>query len=141
MELAVISNFHYRRSHGGSNSRPFHPNLNLIFIIYFHSRKCPTNYTCLPNAGPNPNYGFTSYDDFGWALLTSFQLVTLDYWEDVYLHVSLFVRWDSVCIRFLSDSKLGGSHWIDFSFKVLKKCSDWLNTILFFYARVEIRAT
>ncbi|XP_066925644.1 sodium channel protein 1 brain-like isoform X3 [Clytia hemisphaerica] len=52
------------------------------------SRQCPTNYTCLPHAGPNPNYGFTSYDDFGWALLTSFQLVTLDYWEDVYLHIA-----------------------------------------------------
>ena len=63
--------------------------IDLALIRYLSSlRQCPVNYTCLPHAGPNPNYGFTSYDDFGWALLTSFQLVTLDFWEDVYLHVS-----------------------------------------------------
>ena len=28
MELAVISNFHHRRPHGGSNSGPFDPKLN-----------------------------------------------------------------------------------------------------------------
>ncbi|XP_014662700.1 PREDICTED: sodium channel protein 60E-like [Priapulus caudatus] len=48
------------------------------------SRPCPTNYTCLPHIGENPNFGFTSFDDFGWAMLTSFQLITLDFWEDVY---------------------------------------------------------
>ncbi|XP_057305572.1 sodium channel protein 1 brain-like isoform X3 [Hydractinia symbiolongicarpus] len=51
------------------------------------SMVCPSNYTCLPDVGENPNFGFTSYDNFGWALLTSFQLVTLDFWEDVYLHI------------------------------------------------------
>ena len=30
MELAVISNFHHRRPHGGSNSRPFDPKLNTL---------------------------------------------------------------------------------------------------------------
>eukprot|EP00794_Sanderia_malayensis_P009765 gene9765-10764_t len=51
------------------------------------SRRCPTNYTCLPDIGDNPNYGYTSFDHFGWALLTSFQLVTMDFWENAYFNV------------------------------------------------------
>ena len=64
----------------------------MVIYQFVYFRQCPVNYTCLPHAGPNPNYGFTSYDDFGWALLTSFQLVTLDFWEDVYLHVSILFQ-------------------------------------------------
>ncbi|XP_072038467.1 sodium channel protein 1 brain-like [Amphiura filiformis] len=45
---------------------------------------CPLNYTCLKGVGDNPNFGYTSFDNFGWAMITSFQLITLDYWEDVY---------------------------------------------------------
>lgn len=46
--------------------------------------QCPTNYTCLPNTGPNPISKYISYDNFGWSLLTSLQLVTMDYWESIY---------------------------------------------------------
>ncbi|XP_031566038.1 sodium channel protein type 2 subunit alpha-like isoform X2 [Actinia tenebrosa] len=49
--------------------------------------KCPANYTCLPDMGINPNYGYTNFDNFGWALVTAFQLITLDYWENVYNYV------------------------------------------------------
>jgi voltage-gated sodium channel type IV alpha len=35
-------------------------------------------------AGPNPNLGYTSFDNFGWASLTAFQLLTADWWENVY---------------------------------------------------------
>ena len=45
---------------------------------------CPKNYTCLPDIGDNPNFGYTSFDHFGWAMLNSFQLITLDFWEDIY---------------------------------------------------------
>ncbi|XP_065944600.1 sodium channel protein 1 brain isoform X9 [Magallana gigas] len=48
------------------------------------SGECPGGYTCLPDIGENPNYGYTSFDHFGWAMLTSFQLITLDFWEDTY---------------------------------------------------------
>ena len=34
--------------------------------------------------GDNPNYGFTSFDNLLWSMLTTFQLITLDYWENVY---------------------------------------------------------
>ncbi|GFY38898.1 sodium channel protein 60E [Trichonephila inaurata madagascariensis] len=48
------------------------------------SRRCPEGYACLPGIGENPNFGYTNFDSYGWALLTTFQLITLDFWEDVY---------------------------------------------------------
>lgn len=47
------------------------------------ARHCPENYTCLC-IGPNPNHGYTNFDNFMWSMLTTFQLITLDYWENVY---------------------------------------------------------
>uniref|UniRef100_H3D8B0 Sodium channel protein n=1 Tax=Tetraodon nigroviridis TaxID=99883 RepID=H3D8B0_TETNG len=43
---------------------------------------CPTGFTCLRNQ-KNPNYGYTSFDSFGWALLSSFRLLTQAYWDDL----------------------------------------------------------
>ncbi|XP_069560724.1 sodium channel protein type 4 subunit alpha A [Brachyistius frenatus] len=45
--------------------------------------KCPEGYTCM-KAGRNPNYGYTSFDSFGWAFLALFRLMTQDYWENVF---------------------------------------------------------
>lgn len=56
------------------------------------SQKCPDTHVCLPNIGENPNWGYTNFDHFGWAMLTSFQLMTLDFWEDTYNKVSAFVK-------------------------------------------------
>ena len=47
-------------------------------------RSCPDGYLCLPNIGDNPNFGYTSFDNLLWAMLTTFQLITLDFWENVY---------------------------------------------------------
>ncbi|NXQ83353.1 SCN5A protein, partial [Nyctibius grandis] len=44
---------------------------------------CPPDYVCL-RIGPNPDYGFTSFDTFGWAFLSLFRLMTQDYWERLY---------------------------------------------------------
>uniref|UniRef100_A0AAY5KM48 Sodium channel protein n=1 Tax=Esox lucius TaxID=8010 RepID=A0AAY5KM48_ESOLU len=44
---------------------------------------CPEGYTCI-KAGRNPNYGYTSYDSFGWAFLSLFRLMTQDYWENLF---------------------------------------------------------
>jgi hypothetical protein len=38
--------------------------------------------------GENPNHGYTNFDNFMWSMLTTFQLITLDYWENVYNMVS-----------------------------------------------------
>uniref|UniRef100_A0A8C2L2H9 Sodium channel protein n=1 Tax=Cyprinus carpio TaxID=7962 RepID=A0A8C2L2H9_CYPCA len=45
--------------------------------------RCPEGYTCM-KAGRNPNYGYTSYDNFGWAFLTLFRVMTQDYWENLF---------------------------------------------------------
>ncbi|NXE90523.1 SCN5A protein, partial [Menura novaehollandiae] len=53
----------------------------LLFII--NSRVCPPGHECC-KIGPNPDYGFTSFDEFGWAFLSLFRLMTQDYWERLY---------------------------------------------------------
>uniref|UniRef100_A0A3P8VCP4 Sodium channel protein n=1 Tax=Cynoglossus semilaevis TaxID=244447 RepID=A0A3P8VCP4_CYNSE len=45
--------------------------------------KCPVGFTCM-KAGRNPNYGYTSFDSFGWAFLALFRLMTQDYWENLF---------------------------------------------------------
>ncbi|XP_051994608.1 sodium channel protein type 4 subunit alpha B isoform X2 [Xyrauchen texanus] len=49
--------------------------------------KCPEGYTCM-KTGQNPNYGYTSYDNFGWAFLALIRLMTKDFWENL-LHLTL----------------------------------------------------
>ncbi|XP_075240737.1 sodium channel protein 1 brain-like isoform X3 [Convolutriloba macropyga] len=48
-----------------------------------YTGECDANSTCLA-VGPNPNWGYTSFDHIGWSLVSSFQLITLDYWENLY---------------------------------------------------------
>lgn len=45
-------------------------------------RVCPAGFTCLREE-KNPNYGYTSYDNFGWCLLSSFRLLTQDHWDNL----------------------------------------------------------
>uniref|UniRef100_A0A8C4NM16 Sodium channel protein n=1 Tax=Eptatretus burgeri TaxID=7764 RepID=A0A8C4NM16_EPTBU len=45
--------------------------------------QCPENYLCL-KVGENPDYGYTNYDNFGWAFLSLFRLMTQDYWENLF---------------------------------------------------------
>ncbi|XP_068069014.2 sodium channel, voltage gated, type XII, alpha a isoform X2 [Danio rerio] len=45
--------------------------------------KCPDGFDCLKTSR-NPNYGYTSFDTFGWAFLGLFRLMTQDYWESLY---------------------------------------------------------
>uniref|UniRef100_A0A8D0LBD0 Sodium channel protein n=1 Tax=Sphenodon punctatus TaxID=8508 RepID=A0A8D0LBD0_SPHPU len=45
--------------------------------------QCPEGYMCM-KAGRNPNYGYTSFDTFGWAFLALFRLMTKDFWENLY---------------------------------------------------------
>lgn len=47
------------------------------------AQHCYENFTCF-RIGENPNHGYTSFDNFMWSMLTTFQLITLDYWENVY---------------------------------------------------------
>lgn len=65
--------------------------LKVYFVIKFLPlvfRKCPDGFQCM-KTGRNPNYGYTSFDTFGWAFLSLFRLMTQDYWENLYHHVSV----------------------------------------------------
>uniref|UniRef100_A0A674JCY4 Sodium channel protein n=1 Tax=Terrapene triunguis TaxID=2587831 RepID=A0A674JCY4_9SAUR len=44
---------------------------------------CPDKYICL-KVGENPDFGYTSFDTFGWAFLSLFRLMTQDCWERLY---------------------------------------------------------
>ncbi|XP_051565573.1 sodium channel protein type 2 subunit alpha-like [Myxocyprinus asiaticus] len=44
---------------------------------------CPDGFICM-KVGSNPDYGYTSFDSFGWAFLSLFRLMTQDYWENLY---------------------------------------------------------
>ena len=58
---------------------------NIFFRV---PRPCPAGHVCIPGLGSNPNFGFTNFDTFPWSMLTTFQLITLDYWENIYNMVS-----------------------------------------------------
>ncbi|XP_009862772.1 PREDICTED: sodium channel protein type 5 subunit alpha-like, partial [Apaloderma vittatum] len=49
-------------------------------------KECPENYTCM-KIGKNPDFGYTSFDHFGWAFLSLFRLMTQDCWERLYRQV------------------------------------------------------
>ncbi|ESN93132.1 hypothetical protein HELRODRAFT_89291, partial [Helobdella robusta] len=46
-------------------------------------KPCPQGYKC-EEVGENPNYGYTNFDNFYYAFLCSFRLMTLDSWESLY---------------------------------------------------------
>eukprot|EP00736_Rhodelphis_marinus_P012787 Rmarinus@m.2580 len=51
--------------------------------LYFNST-IGTEGDCVKSSrNPNPHYGITNYDHIGWALLTTFQAVTLEGWTDI----------------------------------------------------------
>ncbi|NWX01355.1 SCNAA protein, partial [Caloenas nicobarica] len=61
-------------------------NSSEILLCGFSSNldaECPTNYSC-QKTGKNPDFGYTSFDHFGWAFLSLFRLMTQDYWERLY---------------------------------------------------------
>merc|ERR1719264_2067717 len=63
-----------------------HPELGTHLICGNSSGagNCPEGTHCLQGHGPNPNYGYTSFDDFGAAYLCAFRLMTQDFWENLY---------------------------------------------------------
>lgn len=68
-------------------------NIVALPLLYIRFHRCDivcscVGYTCLC-VGNNPNHGYTNFDNFMWSMLTTFQLITLDYWENVYNMVSI----------------------------------------------------
>ncbi|CAM4752984.1 unnamed protein product [Rotaria magnacalcarata] len=60
---------------------------NDIFVLCGNasgSTKCPPGFVCWKDRGINPDFGYTSFDSYGWAMLACFRLMTQDYWENLY---------------------------------------------------------
>ncbi|XP_008414725.1 sodium channel protein type 4 subunit alpha B-like [Poecilia reticulata] len=72
---------------------------------------CPDGYMCL-KAGRNPNYGYTSYDSFGWAFLSLFRLMTQDFWENLF-HLTLRAAGKTYMIFFVVIIFLGSFYLIN----------------------------
>ncbi|XP_048366459.1 sodium channel protein type 5 subunit alpha-like [Sphaerodactylus townsendi] len=58
----------------------------LCYNLPNNKSTCPESYFC-QKTGENPNYGYTSFDHFGWAFLSLFRLMTQDSWEVLYRQV------------------------------------------------------
>jgi len=56
-------------------------------IVRICYSQCKSGYMCIQGFGKNPNYGYTSFDTFAWALLSAFRLMTQDNWEALYQQV------------------------------------------------------
>ncbi|CAF4034088.1 unnamed protein product, partial [Rotaria magnacalcarata] len=48
------------------------------------SIRCPDGHVCWKDRGISPDYGYTSFDNYGWSMLACFRLMTQDYWENLY---------------------------------------------------------
>jgi voltage-gated sodium channel type II alpha len=72
--------------------------------------KCSWNSTCLPNIGENPNNGYTSFDSYGFAMLSAFRLITQDYWENLYQLVILQKKINLTYFDLISFVDLKGSN-------------------------------
>ena len=46
--------------------------------------------------GENPNFGYTSFDNYMFSMLSSFRLLTQDFWENLYILVSDFTFLDRI---------------------------------------------
>jgi len=57
---------------------------------------------CIQGFGKNPNYGYTSFDTFAWALLSAFRLMTQDNWEALYQQVLDVGRLYYYCCLYMS---------------------------------------
>ena len=73
-----------------------------FFVLY---RKCPDGFDCL-KVGRNPNYGYTSFDTFGWAFLALFRLMTQDYWEKLFHQVQFCFNLPIFCDVFCLPTKI-----------------------------------
>ncbi|CAN9505056.1 unnamed protein product [Ophioblennius macclurei] len=72
---------------------------------------CPEGFICL-KTGNNPNYGYTSYDSFGWAFLALFRLMTQDFWENLF-HLTLRAAGKTYMIFFVVVIFLGSFYLIN----------------------------
>eukprot|EP01062_Namystynia_karyoxenos_P015970 TRINITY_DN1582_c0_g5_i1.p1 TRINITY_DN1582_c0_g5~~TRINITY_DN1582_c0_g5_i1.p1 ORF type:complete len:2356 (+),score=741.40 TRINITY_DN1582_c0_g5_i1:94-7161(+) len=55
---------------------------DVSFLGEFLGHTCPDGYDC-NNTGENPNFGYTNFDQIGYAVLAIFQCLTMEGWTDI----------------------------------------------------------
>uniref|UniRef100_H2ZPU5 Sodium channel protein n=1 Tax=Ciona savignyi TaxID=51511 RepID=H2ZPU5_CIOSA len=76
-------NWNYSTSNPRNFESPSKYNVTVQVHVADTVDMCPLGYTC-NEAGDNPDFGYTSFDHFFLAFLTSFRLVALDSWSRLY---------------------------------------------------------
>jgi len=74
--------------------------LGELYIAKEPPRPCGKGYQCEIDLSQfcdlywvGPNFGITNFDNFGLAMLTVFQCVTLEGWTDIMYDVSSYMLW------------------------------------------------
>ena len=86
---------------------------------------CPEGAICLQGFGDNPNYGYTSFDNFGSAYLCAFRLMTQDFWENLY-QITLRVMGPTHIIFFIGNIFLGSFYLINLILAIVAMSYDEL---------------
>lgn len=87
--------------------------------------KCPLGTTCIQGFGPNPNYGYTSFDTFAQAYLCAFRLMTQDFWENLY-QITLRTAGPWHIIFFMANIFLGSFYLINLILAIVAMSYDEL---------------
>ena len=107
-----------------------HPELGTHLICGNSSGagNCPEGTHCLQGHGPNPNYGYTSFDDFGAAYLCAFRLMTQDFWENLY-QITLRATGPYHILFFMCNILLGSFYLINLILAIVAMSYDELQRL------------
>ena len=82
----------------------------------------------LQGFGPNPNYGYTSYDNIMHAYLCAFRLMTQDYWGNLY-QITLRTAGPWHILYFMVNIFLGSFYLINLILAIVAMSYDELQRI------------
>ena len=82
----------------------------------------------LQGFGPNPNYGYTSYDNIMYAYLCAFRLMTQDFWENLY-QITLRTAGPWHILYFMINIFLGSFYLINLILAIVAMSYDELQRI------------
>merc|ERR550532_3195347 len=82
-------------------------------------------FTCRDGFGPNPNYGYTSFDNFFTAYLCAFRLMTQDFWENLY-QITLMTAGPMHILFFIFNIFLGSFYLINLILAIVAMSYDEL---------------
>ena len=89
------------------------------FIGNFWGRPCDEGWTCV-DTGENPHYGFTNFDNIGYAFLVIFQCITMEGWTEI-MYTVQDVWGDLGCFYFVMLVVLGSFFVLNLALAVINE--------------------